>query len=367
MILPTVAEVGGRVRVSAEVIDPHTQTTVYAESADGVGAGSALGSIDKVTGELREKLGEAIASDRTDSAPLPKVSTTNLDALKAYALGNANRAKGSDQGRAGVLQARGGPGSELRARRDSRCGQMYGKSRRSCPAARREMERANKLRDHLSAREKLLLDAEPRSVRPRRSRNCSVGGRWSRAIPDSHLAQFVPRAERHVLCEPVRCQRWRREGCSSATIRRAAPHAVFLQGMLRLGLEQYAEGDRAFDSSRSSARTSTRARFDQMYPYAAQREFDASWKRCLRSRKGSGVPPTTSSAVQPHAVRGRSRQVERSQDGERDEAVDAAKAASPSSAGRVARPSDRCASMCLTGRSDRLNRQEKFARRAGRA
>ena len=37
VILPTVAEVGGRVRVSAEVIDPHTQTTVYAESADGRG------------------------------------------------------------------------------------------------------------------------------------------------------------------------------------------------------------------------------------------------------------------------------------------------------------------------------------------
>ena len=35
VILPTVSEVGGRVRVSAEVIDPHTQTTVYAESADG--------------------------------------------------------------------------------------------------------------------------------------------------------------------------------------------------------------------------------------------------------------------------------------------------------------------------------------------
>ena len=48
-MLPTVAEVGGRVRVSVEVIDPRTQTTVYAESADGKGVDSALGSIDKVT------------------------------------------------------------------------------------------------------------------------------------------------------------------------------------------------------------------------------------------------------------------------------------------------------------------------------
>src|SRR5690606_40364413 len=62
VILPTVAEVGGRVRVSAEVIDPHTQTTVYAESADGSGAPSTLRSIDKVTTALREKLGEAVES-----------------------------------------------------------------------------------------------------------------------------------------------------------------------------------------------------------------------------------------------------------------------------------------------------------------
>jgi len=87
VILPTVAEVGGRVRVSAEVIDPHTQTTVYAESADGAGKESTLASIDSVTAGLREKLGEAMKSIERDSEPLPKVATANLDALRAYALG----------------------------------------------------------------------------------------------------------------------------------------------------------------------------------------------------------------------------------------------------------------------------------------
>jgi putative peptide modification system cyclase len=87
VILPTVAEVGGKVRVSAEVIDPHTQTTVYAESADGSGAASTLGSIDHVTAALRGKLGEALESIEKTSAPLPQVSTSNLDALRAYALG----------------------------------------------------------------------------------------------------------------------------------------------------------------------------------------------------------------------------------------------------------------------------------------
>ncbi|MET0655116.1 MAG: putative peptide modification system cyclase, partial [Pseudoxanthomonas sp.] len=95
VILPTVSEVGGRVRFSAEVIDPHTQTTVYAETADGTGVNSTLQSIDTVTAALRGKLGEALASVEKDSTPLPQVSTKNLDALKAYALGQ--KAFGSSQ------------------------------------------------------------------------------------------------------------------------------------------------------------------------------------------------------------------------------------------------------------------------------
>ncbi|MEO6517939.1 MAG: putative peptide modification system cyclase [Pseudoxanthomonas sp.] len=87
VILPTVSEVGGRVRFSAEVIDPRTQTTVYAETADGAGAGSALDSIDKVTAKLRGALGEALASIDKDSEPLPQVTSANLDALRSYALG----------------------------------------------------------------------------------------------------------------------------------------------------------------------------------------------------------------------------------------------------------------------------------------
>lgn len=93
VILPTVAEVGGRVRVSAEVVDPHTQTTVYTEAADGVGVGSALASIDQVTSALRGKLGEAVASIERDSTPLPQVTTGNLDALRAYALAEQAYAK----------------------------------------------------------------------------------------------------------------------------------------------------------------------------------------------------------------------------------------------------------------------------------
>ncbi len=87
LILPSVAEIGGRVRVTAEVVDPHTQATVYAGTADGIGLDSILPSVGKVSGELRGRLGEAVASIEANNAPLPKVTTSNLDALRSYSLG----------------------------------------------------------------------------------------------------------------------------------------------------------------------------------------------------------------------------------------------------------------------------------------
>jgi putative peptide modification system cyclase len=86
LILPSVAEIGGRVHVTAEVIDPNTQATVYVNSADGVGLESILPSVGKVSNELRERLGETLASTEANNAPLPKVTTANLDALRAFAL-----------------------------------------------------------------------------------------------------------------------------------------------------------------------------------------------------------------------------------------------------------------------------------------
>lgn len=86
LILPSIAEVGGRVRVTAEVVDPRTQATVYVESADGSGLDSILPSVGKVSGDLRVRLGEALASVDSSNVPLPKVTTGNLDALRAYSL-----------------------------------------------------------------------------------------------------------------------------------------------------------------------------------------------------------------------------------------------------------------------------------------
>ncbi|WP_115046341.1 putative peptide modification system cyclase [Xanthomonas arboricola] len=87
LILPSVADVGGNLRFTVEVIDPATQATVYMYKSEGRGQRTLLSSIDIVSSNLREGLGETLASIKANSAPLPSVSTANMNALNAYALG----------------------------------------------------------------------------------------------------------------------------------------------------------------------------------------------------------------------------------------------------------------------------------------
>ena len=87
LILPTIAEIGGRVRITAEVIDPRTQTSVYSDSVDGTDEASVLPSMDDLLKKLRGRLGESLASIGESSAPLANVSTQNLEALRSYSLG----------------------------------------------------------------------------------------------------------------------------------------------------------------------------------------------------------------------------------------------------------------------------------------
>lgn len=89
VIMPSVLEINGKLRVTVEVLDPANGNTVYSHSADGRGMESVLTSADQVVAALRDDLGEAMEDISRDSAPLPKVATSSIDALHAYAKGVA--------------------------------------------------------------------------------------------------------------------------------------------------------------------------------------------------------------------------------------------------------------------------------------
>ncbi|MFY8134548.1 MAG: putative peptide modification system cyclase, partial [Aquimonas sp.] len=83
---PSVSQIGQRVRVSVDLIDPLNGRSVASHSRDAESLQELLPAVDAVTQELREALGESLTSIGETSEPLEKVTTSNLEALKAYSL-----------------------------------------------------------------------------------------------------------------------------------------------------------------------------------------------------------------------------------------------------------------------------------------
>jgi putative peptide modification system cyclase len=158
VLVPTLREVNGRLQFVVEVVDPGSQATVYTVQADAAGLDTALDMVDTVVGKLRAELGEALANIREDSLPLPQVATSDLSALRAYALAEqamperrfdeaANLYRTAVQIDPGFIRARLGLVSLHRAYADF-------------DQARDELARVEQhLSPAASARERLMVDA----------------------------------------------------------------------------------------------------------------------------------------------------------------------------------------------------------------
>lgn len=157
LLLPTVAEVGGKMRVSIEVVDPNTQATVYAQSAEGRGVESLLVSLDTVAMNMREKFGESVKDIKAGNKALPEATTRDLNALRAYSLGQKLRREGRIE-EAAALQ-------EEAIKLDSSFAMAYIELARlrlgmgDDAGYYRLLEKAKSLRSRLTHREMLFLDA----------------------------------------------------------------------------------------------------------------------------------------------------------------------------------------------------------------
>ncbi|HEY0179768.1 MAG TPA: putative peptide modification system cyclase, partial [Dokdonella sp.] len=267
LILPTVAEIGGRVRVTAEVVDPQTQTTVYSESADGAGEDSVLPSIDKVNGQLRARLGEAIATVSSESKPLEKAATANLEALRAYSLArrlyNTNKSKEA----LALLQQATKLDPDF-ALAHALIASIYVNVDENA-AALREIDRAFAARERLSTRDALYIEAWRTSF----DAPAPAIAKWktlAQLYPDFFIARGMFGYLSYLYAN-------RFDDAIGAYLELASPHnpdtggREATLGILQLGQERYADADRYLKKAAALA-----YRFPQFEAElaAAQRRFD---------------------------------------------------------------------------------------------
>ena len=156
VVLPTVAQVGGVVRVSLEVIDPQSGVTVYSESADAVDRGQVLGALDATTTRVRSRLGEAMSSIEASAEPLQQVTTGNLEALRAYSLALDARYEGD------ITQSRALTEEAVKLDPDFSMAHLHLAFLHylddDVAGTRRHLEVAKRHRERLTQREGLFLD-----------------------------------------------------------------------------------------------------------------------------------------------------------------------------------------------------------------
>ncbi|WP_052101399.1 putative peptide modification system cyclase [Novilysobacter arseniciresistens] len=247
VLLPTISDATGPVRVNIEVIDPHTQATVYTESAQGRGASSAITSLDEASQALRVRLGEGLDEIQANSKPLAQVTTGNLDALRAFTLAQSAYAR-QQLGEAqehfnqaleldpGFALARIGLARVAYARMDA-------------GTALQHMEEALAEPRRLSDREELYLQAQRLMYR-------WEPGFVERAValsnlyPDYHVAAFNAS---NALRYANRYSEMRDyAGRASATLAVTRPAALFYRAISELALGRPDDAERSFAAAASA-------------------------------------------------------------------------------------------------------------------
>jgi putative peptide modification system cyclase len=274
--LPSVAEVGGKLRVNNEVVDPNTQATVFAQSAEGRGIGSALASMDTINGELRAALGESLASIGRSDKPLAQATTANLDALRAYTLALQALRESRDRDALVLLQnaLKLDPGFAMAEVALSRLHARDGKF----AEAQRVALLAAAHRDRLSTREAAQLDAWL-SRFGRASDSLAKYRAWAALYPDDYAAYSgyainalgnQAYADGLAFLAPALTPRNPSQG-----------NAFYLQGSLLLALNRYAEAKSAFARADSLGVGGDKLEAAELH--AAQRDF-AGARRALAAQ-----------------------------------------------------------------------------------
>jgi len=90
-ITVSIADLGGKYVIGLNAINCQTGESLAREQAAAANKGQILNALDRAAARFRKKLGESLASVQRFGFPLEQATTSSLEALKSYSLGNNTR------------------------------------------------------------------------------------------------------------------------------------------------------------------------------------------------------------------------------------------------------------------------------------
>jgi DNA-binding winged helix-turn-helix (wHTH) protein/tetratricopeptide (TPR) repeat protein len=96
LLAGSIVGLGQHYVITVDALNCRTGDSVAVEQAEADNKESVLRALGQATRQLRVKLGESVASLQQFGTPLEQATTTSLDALKAFTLGDEQRARGKN-------------------------------------------------------------------------------------------------------------------------------------------------------------------------------------------------------------------------------------------------------------------------------
>jgi serine/threonine protein kinase/tetratricopeptide (TPR) repeat protein len=98
MLTGTIASLGNHYVVTLTALNGSTGDSLASEQVEVDSKEQVLKSLDKAASDLRQKMGESLASVQQFATPLEQATTSSLEALQAFTLGQGEHQKMNDEG-----------------------------------------------------------------------------------------------------------------------------------------------------------------------------------------------------------------------------------------------------------------------------
>jgi len=157
LLVGSIASLGSQYVVTLDAVNSATGDSLARSQAQAGSKEQVLGALSDATGKMRQKLGESLATIQKFDKPLQEATTSSLEALKAFTLGDATRNRGEQLAAIPFYQR----AIELDpnfALAYARLGTMYGNLGQA-DLQEQFQKKAFELRDRASEREKFYITA----------------------------------------------------------------------------------------------------------------------------------------------------------------------------------------------------------------
>ena len=188
LLAGSVSSLGSHYVITLDAVNAQSGESITREQIEADSKEQVLSALGKAALAMREKLGESLSSIRDHTVPIEQATTSSLEALKSYAMGNEARAQGKNEEEIRFYKH----AIELDpnfAMAHARLAVYYG-NRDEIDQAQPYAQKAFDLRDRVSERERLYISEKYYNyVLGDADKAMEVLQTWSRLYPND----FIPR------------------------------------------------------------------------------------------------------------------------------------------------------------------------------